>query len=292
MRRAAACLGTRLAAVAMLVLSGCATSPAPAPQPPAAPAAATQARDLTQRANARYAADRAHEAIPLYREALARADSLEQHALSGTIRLNLATALTRTRRYDEARAALQPLIQDPHRVFGRELHERGLQRLVLVDLAQGRLDDVERGALLYECPANDCRNGAAMANARASVALHAQRPEQAESAARRALTLADQHLQPRERAQALLLAGRAQAALSRHDEAAASLQLALQGFQQAGPPEGVAASLLAAADNETRRGRAADAAMLRERARQVYGQAGRLDLVQQMLMLDISAPRP
>lgn len=260
----AAAFATGLLAVAML--AGCGTPPAPrsAPQQSAASA--------SQQASRALASGELDQALTLYARALAAADSVEDFELAGAALLNLALVHSRRGEAALAHGRLDRILAAPQR-YGAALQARAAARKALLYADSNELDAALQAAAsaLAACP-TPCDVGAVLANVRAHVALQRGDAVGAAAEAQRAITLAAE--QPAELANGQRQLGRAQLQLGQTAEAASALALALAIDQRLGLPERIGLDLLLAGDTEARRNQAGAAREYYERALTVYRAGG------------------
>ena len=264
-RRAAG--GLVLAAATALAACG-----APPPRPP------SPAQELARTANERAAralqrGDLAR-ARALYASALDAAQALQDPALTGTARLNLA--LVDARRGDAASAMAQVdavLAATPPPDPALQARAAARKALLLVDAGDldGALGWTARARV--SCP-SPCTLAPVLDNLDAFVALQRGDAASALRLARRAAEQAGAVDQPGEQASALRLAGRAATQLGDTGAAADALARALAIDREIGQSDRIALDLLFAADNEDRRGNAALAADYERRALTVYTAIG------------------
>jgi tetratricopeptide (TPR) repeat protein len=262
MRRCAEALAGMLLAAALA--AGCG-SPAPRvvnPPHELALASGQRAARALQRGDAA-------QALVLYEQALAAADSVEDFELSGAMLLNLALVHSRLGQPREAHQRIDRVLAAPARYAGAlQAQAAARKALLLLDARDGTatLQWVARAE--QDCAA-PCGLAPLLANVRAQVALDGGNAAQAATHAIRAAELAGAAEQAAERANAERLLGRARMALGDRAGAAAALQAALAIDRTLGLPERIALDLLYAGDNAAAGGQVAAAREFFERALQV-----------------------
>ena len=256
-------------ALLALVVTACGTAPV---KPPNATHQAAAA--LNQSAARALAQGQAEEALAIYSRALALADSVEDFELSGTTLLNLALVHSRLGQLALAQARLDRILAAP------QLYAGALQAQAAARKALLALDVPDQAAALRwadtalaRC-AEPCEMAAALANLRAFVALQSGDADAAAKLAERATELATAAGQEAEQANGLRLAGRAHSLAGRMAVAAEMLARALAIDRRLGLPDRVALDLMAAGENEARRGQREQSRAFFERALNVYLSVG------------------
>ncbi len=252
-----------LAALALLLVAGCAGQPAKS-----STAARQEAALEANRKGETYVRHGELEnAARSYSEALRLSQSLEDPEGIAANAINLSIVRQRQGRFSEARAALAAVLEQPNLRFSEARMTEASLRHALLDLDQNRFDAagewLTRAA--KHCSAR-CALSAAIHNVSAQLALQAGRVEEAVSAARAAHEASRASGERAEQANALRLLGIA--ALRGGDFAAARphLEQALEIDREIGAPRKIALDLLAL-------GRAAGLAGEREAARGYYARA-------------------
>lgn len=258
--------------ISALLAAGCGS---PAPRPPVnAPHEAALA--LSQRAARALQRGDATAALPLYEQALAAADSVEDFDTAGAMLLNLALVHGRLGQPREAHQRVDRILAAPAR-YGGALPAQAAARKALLHLeaAEGAaaLQWADRAQAACASP---CALGAVIANLRGRVALDAGDAAQAATHAARAAELASAPEQRTEQANAQRLLGLARMRQGDRAGAAAALQRALEIDRALGLPERIALDLLHAGDN-------AAAAGERDAARDFYERALRVAMAADLL---------
>lgn len=298
MRRCASAIAARLAATlpaavllsAALLAAGCGS---PAPRTVNAPHEAALATG--QRAARALQRGQTTQALALYEQALAAADSVEDFDTGGAMLLNLALVHSRLNQPREAHQRVDRVLAAPARYAGALQSQAAARKALLhLDAREGpqALQWADKAQAACDSP---CALAPVLAHVRGQVALDAGDAVQAAALATRAAELAAAGGQQVEQANAHRLLGRAQMQLRDHTAAAASLQRALDIDRALGLPDRIALDLLYAGDNEQRAGRRAEAIAFFERALQVSVAAGlapSADAARQRLKaLDVASPR-
>lgn len=272
MRRCASRIGAFALA---LLLAACGS---PAPRAVNAPHEAALA--LSQRAARALQRGETAQALALYEQALAAADSVEDVDTSGAVLLNLALVHGRLGQSREAHQRVDRILAAPARYPGA-LQAQAAARKALLHL------DARDGALALQWAdksqaacASPCMLAAVLANVRGQVALEAGDATLAAAQATRAAELAAAPESQAEQANAQRLLGRARMALGDRSAAAAALQRALDIDRALGLPERIALDLLYAGDNAAAAGQRDVARDFFERAQQVAQAAGLAGAVQ------------
>ena len=222
------------------------------------------------------------QALKLYTEALAAAESVEDFEAGGTALLNLALVHARLGQYPAAHARVDRVLAAPQR-YGAALHAQAAARKALLYLDAPDLDAALRLADAAEkACAEPCPLAAVLINVRAYVALERGDAERAATLAARAVELASAAHLEAEQANALRLSGRAHTRGGRTAQAAQALAQALELDRQLGLSDRVALDLVYAAENEQRRDQPEAAREYYERAMTVYRAAGNLEAAQAM----------
>ena len=207
-------------ALACILLAACAQAPAPPAPVPSTAVQPTAAMEANRRGEVSLRRGELDSAALNYREALRLSLAVEDANGIAANAVNLSIVYQRQGRYEDARAALAPLLEratlahaPPHRA------QAALRRAVL-DLeerrAAGAAEWAERAAAWCGEP---CALAAAIQNVKGQLALEAGRLEEATAAARSALAASRAAGEPAEIANAQRLLG--MAALAAGDGAAA-----------------------------------------------------------------------
>ena len=202
-----------------------------------------------------------------YTEALRLSQSLEDPDGIAANAINLSIVRQRQGRFNDARASLGAVLEQPNLRFSAARLAEVSLRHALLDLDQNRFAEAEDWVkqAAGHCGAG-CPISSALHNTRAQLALRAGRVEEAEAAARSALGASRSAEDRAELANALRLLGIA--SLHKGEAAAARphLEQALALDREIGSPRKIALDLLAL-------GRAAAIAGEREAARGYYARA-------------------
>jgi len=252
-----------LALLALAVLTGCSSAP------PKNSIAARQeaALEANRRGETYVRHGELDNAARSYREALRLSQSLEDADGIAANAINLSIVRQRQGRFNDARAALAAVIDQPNLRFSDTRKTQAALRHALLDLDQNRF--AEAGEWLTRAAKHcgtRCALSAAIHNVSAQLALQAGRVEEAVISARAAQEASRSSGERAEQANALRLLGIA--ALRARDFAAARPQLeqALEIDREIGAPRKIALDLLAL-------GRAAALAGERDAARGYYARA-------------------
>lgn len=253
------------AALALLLsLGGCASAP---PKVVNAPHEAALA--LSQRAARALQRGETTQALSLYEQALAAADSVEDADTGGAVLLNLALVHGRLGQPREAHQRVDRILGAPTRYPGALQAQAAARKALLhLDTREGPLALQWADKAQAAC-ASPCTLAAVLANLRGQVALEAGDATQAAAQAARAAELATAAEQQAELANAQRLLGRARMKLADSAAAAAALQRALDIDRALGLPERIALDLLYAGDNAAAAGQRDAARDYFERALQV-----------------------
>ena len=280
----------------LLASAALASCSSPPPKPPSAAQTNAQTLNLNgARALRRGDLDAASAA---YSAALAASDSVEDFDASGTALLNLAMVHAKLAQaipdkarehLDAAHARVDRILAAPQRYSEVQRSQAATRKAMLY------LDAKAHGLAMHWADqaravcADPCPLAPTLANLRAFVAFErgeaARAADQATRAAELAATLGPQA----EHANALRLLGRANTRLGKTDEAAQALERALLIDRELGLPERIALDLMHAGENEERRGQAAAARELYERALQV-SVGGNLPHLVQALRVRLEKP--
>lgn len=265
--------GAALALWVAICLAGCG---GPRVQPPNA--AHQAATSLNQTAARALAQGETEQALALYARALAAADSVEDFELAGTTLLNLALVHARLGQLAEAQARLDRIIAAPQLYPGALQAQAAARQALLAldgpDRQRGQQAALRWADVAQAACAAPCDLAAALGNLRAHVAMERGETEAAAALADTAAQLAAAAGQEAEQANGLRLAGRAHSSAGRTGPAADLLARALLIDRRLGLPDRVALDLIAAADNEARRGQPDLSRAYLERALSVYQAAG------------------
>jgi hypothetical protein len=269
MRRRAEAVRAASGMAAALLLAACAGTPERAPSP-----VQQQARSAAEQATRALQRGDLAQARLLYGSALTAAQALQDPALIGAARLNLALVESRRGDLVAAQAQLDALLDAATPAdAGLQARAEARQAMLLLDAGDpaAALSWIERARSHCAAP---CGLAPVLDNLQAHLALQRGDASAALLLARRAADQAAAADQPAERASALRLAGRAASAMGDAAQAGEALALALQIDRELGQPDRVALDLLYAAENEDRRGQPALATALYRRALAVYDAIG------------------
>lgn len=273
MRRCASLCG--VATLALLLLAGCGSAP---PKVVNAPHEAALA--LSQRAARALQRGETTQALALYEQALAAADSVEDADTAGAVLLNLALVHGRLGQPREAQQRVERILSAPTRYPGALQAQASARKALLhLDTREGPLALQWADKAQAAC-ASPCSLAAVLANVRGQVALEAGDATLAAAQATRAAELATSAEQQAELANAQRLLGRARIKLADSAGAAAALQRALDIDRTLGLPDRIALDLLYAGDNAAAAGQRDAARDFFERALQV-AQAAQLPAAMQ-----------
>jgi len=262
MRRCASAIVAALAATLLAV--GCGS---PAPRAVNAPHEAALAAG--QRAARALQRGQSAQALALYEQALAAADSVEDFDTSGAMLLNLALVHSRLNQPREAHQRVDRVLAAPARYAGALQSQAAARKALLhLDAREGSLALQWADKAQTAC-GSPCALAPLFANVRGQVAFDAGDGGQAAAQAARAAELAAAAGQQTELANAWRLLGRARTRQSDHAGAAAALQRALEIDRALGLPDRIVLDLLYAGDNAAAQGQAAMARDFFDRALQV-----------------------
>jgi tetratricopeptide (TPR) repeat protein len=262
MRRCASAIVALLAAA--LLAAGCGS---PAPRMVNAPHEAALATG--QRAARALQRGQIAQALALYEQALAAADSVEDFDTSGAMLLNLALVHGRLNQPREAHRRVDRVLAAPARYAGALQSQAAARKSLLhLDAREGPLALQWADKAQAAC-GSPCGLAPLLANVRGQVAFDAGDGAQAAAQAARAAELAAAAGQQTEQANALRLLGRARSRLGDHAGAAAALQRALDIDRALGLPDRIVLDLLYAGDNAAAQGQISAAREFFDRALQV-----------------------
>jgi tetratricopeptide (TPR) repeat protein len=255
--------------LSLALLWGCASAP-----PPKATSAARQeaAIEANRRGETHVRHGELESAARSYGEALRLSQSLEDADGIAANAINLSIVRQRQGRFNDARASLAAVLEQPNLRFSSTRMAEVSLRHALLDLDQNRFQGAESwvrqaaGHCGVDSGGAGCPLGAAIHNVRAQLALQAGRMDEALAAASAARDASRTAGERAELANALRLMGIA--SLHKGDAAAARSQLeqALALDREIGAPRKIALDLLAL-------GRAAALGGEREAARGYYARA-------------------
>lgn len=255
--------------IAAALAAACSTSAQRAPSP-AQEAAAT----LNQNAARAFKRGDLPQALALYSNALAAAESIEDFNAGGAALLNLALVHARLGQLQAAHGRIDRILVAPQR-YGPALHSQAAARKALLYLDAPDLDAALRWTeVAQKACAESCAQGAVLTDIRAYVALERGDVEAAATLAARGVEQAAAAGLQAEQANALRLLGRAHTRAGRTAPAAEALARALEIDRSLGLPDRVALDLIYAGENEQRRNQPELAREYYERALTVYVAAG------------------
>jgi len=274
-RRAEAGAAPRLVPLGATLMLAALLSACAGPSPEPAPSRAQQQAVVSsERAGRQLARGDLPAARQGYRLALASAQAVQDPALEAAALLNLTLVHARLGDLAAAHGAVDQILEAPAR-FDAAVQARAAARKALLRLDEGADDEALRWAdvATARCP-EPCTLAPALDTLRGQVAFSRGDLAGTMALARRAAEAAAAAAQPAEQAGALRLLARAQTRLGETGPAADALARAWAIDHPLGQPDRLALNLVYAADNEDRRGNAAQAADLYQRALTVYNATG------------------